>query len=433
MAAGAYFWDDRGAMFTDSFEIILLSAIVQSDDIAKKSMGVVGHEMFSSAMSSDVFAIVKDFYKDYKRVPSQQELSHLYDTGRVGDNQPAKGFIDVLYTQKVDPIFVIAELNNYVKNRKLEALFRKSFETAKSGDGIDIASVVSDLFRVQLETVSDKHIYGVSIDDTKHLDEQQQLRCGVPTNISYLNRELGGALYAGQLGTILAPSNYGKTMMLLNFAIYAFLKQNNVLFVTLEMPEFSIMRRIMMLMSGFFKVRVDSEFITRVVKNVGKKFVILYRPTKTLTVDYLYSVYHQAEADGIKFDAIYIDYADLLRSDGKYKERRFELSEIFYAMKSLSQILQVPVWTATQSNREGFRADTVRMEHTSESIDKVFASDVVLSLNDKMDENKMMKLFLTKVREGRSDRYVDVFCNDKLWFEDGDELVDAPPVDLGNV
>ena len=420
-------------MFTDSFEIILLSAIIQSDDIAKKSIGVVGHEMFSSAMSSDVFVVVRDFHKEYGRSPSQKELSHLYDVGRVGDNQSAKSFIEVLYTQKVDPVFVIAELNNYVKNRKLEVLFRQSFERAKSGDGVDIASVVSNLFSVQMESVSDKHIYGVSIDDSKHLCEQEQLRSGVPTNVSYLNKLMGGALYAGELGTILAPSNYGKTFMLLNFAVYAFLKRNNVLFITLEMPEFSIMRRIMMLMSGFFKSRVDPAFVARVVKNVGKKFVILHRPTRTLTVDYIYSVYHQAEADGIKFDAVYIDYADLLCSERKYKDRRFELSDIFYAMKSLSQILQVPVWTATQSNREGFRADTVRMEHASEAIDKIFASDVVLSLNDKMDENKMMKLFLTKVREGKSDRYIDVFCNDKLWFEDGDELVDAPPVDLGNV
>jgi len=195
------------------------------------------------------------------------------------------------------------------------------------------------------------------------------------------------------------------------------------LFVTLEMPEFSIVKRISMLLAGALDMpTVNSETIRQISAKLQKKFMILYRPVKSITVDYLYSVFHQASADGINFESVFIDYADLLNANSKYKEKRFELADIFSSLKSFSQILNVPVWSATQSNREGLRAEVVDMSHMSESIDKAFVSDVILSLSDKVEANKVSKLFLTKHREGVSDKYIDIQVNNNMWFSDHDVI-----------
>jgi replicative DNA helicase len=416
---------------TDQYELLLLSTIVKDDDAFRKTMGLADSQMFSSAMSSDVYDILRVFYAEYNRVPTQSELLYLYKRDRtIADDSIVVGFLNLIYTQEVDTKFVTNELNRYAKLRKLENLFKTSYEKIKSGSDVDVSSTVSSMFKIQMDSIEDKHIYGVNIDESEYILEQGKTRKCVPTNISFLNDilrtgsigEVGG-LGAGQLGIILAPPNYGKTMSLLNFALYAWLKGHNVLFVTLEMPEFSILRRVMMLLSGALKMDITMDGIKVISEKVNKKFMILYRPVRSISVDYLYSVYHQADADGIKFDIMYVDYADLLLSQARYKEKRFELADIFSALKAYSQILQIPVWSATQANREGLRAEVVTMEHMSESIDKAFVSDVVLSLCEKMEPGKVSKFFLTKHREGKSDIYIDMFVNDKMWVENSERAV----------
>ena len=288
-----------------------------------------------------------------------------------------------------------------------------------------MSSTVSSMFKIQMDSIYDKHIYGVNIDETEYILEQGKNRKFIPTNIKFLNSTLNGGLGAGQLGIILAPPNYGKTMSLLNFALYSWLKSHNVAFVTLEMPEFSILRRIMMLLSGALRMNVDIHTIKKISEKVGKQFRIIYRPVRSISVDYLYSVYHQAAADGVKFDQMYIDYADLMKSPMHYKEKRLEMADIFSSLKAFAQILEIPVWSATQANREGLRAEVVTMEHISESIDKAFVSDVILSLCDKMEANKVSKFFLTKHREGKSDLYIDTYVNPYMWCDDADKATDV--------
>jgi len=408
---------------TDQFELQLLSAIVSDESMLKKVVGVVDTSMFSSAMSSDIFEVIVMLYNQYKKIPTISEVLHIYKSNRVvSDDTNISKFLDAIYTQAINVEFIINELSKYVKCRELENLFRKSYESVKSGDDIDISQVVSNMFKIQMKSVRSSHLYGVSIDDIDYMTEQSDLRKAIPTNVEYLNRILNGGLYNGQLGIILAPPNYGKTMLLLNFAIYAYLKGHNVLFVTLEMQEFSILKRAMMLMSGCLNMEINTTNIRLISDRLKNKFIILYKPVKSIGVDYLYSVYHQADADGIKFDVVFVDYADLLISSRSYKERRYELASVFDSLKAFSQILDIPTWSATQSNRAGLRADTVTMEHLSESIDKGFISDVILSISDKMSINEATKLFLTKHREGQSDIYIDTFVNNKMWV-DSDEVI----------
>jgi replicative DNA helicase len=404
---------------TDSFELLLLSAAVKNTEIYNRVSGFVDGSTFSSALSVEVFDIVHAFFEDNKRVPNQQELLHLYKRDRIIENpQTVTQFVELIFTQEVDVEFVVKELQRYVRLRKLEGLFRSSYEKLKLGQNVEVSTVVSDMFRIETAALDSKHIYGVNIDEADYLLEQSSKRDPVPTNLKYLNEVLDGGLCAGQLGVILAPTSYGKTMTMLNFAIYAWMKGKNVLFVTLEMREFSILRRAIMILGGALKMDANMDTIRAVTTHAKGKFIILYRPVKTVTVDYLYSAYHQAMADGVKFDVVFLDYADLLMSQREYKEKRFELSNIFESLKSFAQVVEIPVWSATQANREGMRAETVKMEHMSEDISKAFISDVILSLGDKVQTNTTVKFFLAKHREGKSDMYIDTYVNEKLYFED---------------
>lgn len=102
-------------------------------------------------------------------------------------------------------------------------------------------------------------------------------------------------------------------------------------------------------------------------------------------------------------DVVIVDYADLLRSSRRYDSPRFELKLIYEELRALATDLNIPVWTASQSNKEGANSDIVGLENMGEAYAKAATCDVVIGLSRKPEEKATGcgRLFLAKNRAGR--------------------------------
>ena len=56
---------------------------------------------------------------------------------------------------------------------------------------------------------------------------------------------------------------------------------------------------------------------------------------------------------------IIIDYADIMRSSRRFDSLRHELKLIYEELRNLAMDLNVPIWTASQANRDAANADVV--------------------------------------------------------------------------
>ena len=65
--------------------------------------------------------------------------------------------------------------------------------------------------------------------------------------------------------------------------------------------------------------------------------------------------------------------------------------------------LNVPIWTASQANREASNAEVVGLENMSEAYGKAMVADVVLSISRKPNEKATGagRIFVAKNRAGR--------------------------------
>ena len=65
--------------------------------------------------------------------------------------------------------------------------------------------------------------------------------------------------------------------------------------------------------------------------------------------------------------------------------------------------MNIPVWTASQANRDSAKSDIVGLENMSEAYGKAMVADVVLSLSRKPMEKSTNegRLFVAKNRAGR--------------------------------
>jgi hypothetical protein len=105
---------------------------------------------------------------------------------------------------------------------------------------------------------------------------------------------------------------------------------------------------------------------------------------------------------GMKPDMILVDYADLLRPTRSTGEKRHELEETYESLRALAQIYEMPVWTASQTNRGGLNAEVITMEAISEAFNKCFVADFIFSLSRTVQDKQANKgrLFIAKNRNG---------------------------------
>jgi replicative DNA helicase len=138
------------------------------------------------------------------------------------------------------------------------------------------------------------------------------------------------------------------------------------------------------------------------MKGMGR-LIIKEFPTNTATIYTLRSHIEKLSVKGFKPDMILIDYADIMRSTRQYDSLRHELKLIYQELRSYAAELGIPVWTASQSNKEGSQSDVIDLSNMSEAYGKAMEADVVLSISRKSHEKATGwgRLYVAKNRAGR--------------------------------
>ena len=137
-------------------------------------------------------------------------------------------------------------------------------------------------------------------------------------------------------------------------------------------------------------------------KNMGSLRIKQF-PTRTATINLLRAHMERLDVNGFRPDVLILDYADLMRSSRQYESPRHEINLLYEELRGLAMELQIPVVTASQSNKEGVNSDVIDITNMSEAYAKAFTCDIVLSLSRKTAEKASGygRLFVAKNRAGR--------------------------------
>lgn len=133
------------------------------------------------------------------------------------------------------------------------------------------------------------------------------------------------------------------------------------------------------------------------------RLIIKEFPTSSASVFTIRSHLERLATKGFRPGMIVIDYADIMRSTRQYDSLRHELKLIYEELRALASELKVPIWTASQSNKEGSTSDIIDLANMSEAYGKGFVADVVLSISRKSHEKATGhgRLYVAKNRAGR--------------------------------
>jgi replicative DNA helicase len=155
-------------------------------------------------------------------------------------------------------------------------------------------------------------------------------------------------------------------------------------------------------------------------------------PTKTATVYTLKSHIERLKTKGFIPDVIIVDYADIMRSTKKYDALRHELMLIYEELRALAHELGLPIWTASQSNKEGANSDIIDTTNMGEAFGKAATCDLVVSISRKSSEKStgLAKFFIAKNRVGRDGLVFSIKMDtskSKFQFFDNEDGEYTPP------
>jgi replicative DNA helicase len=299
----------------------------------------------------------------------------------------------------------------YVKEKTLDFCKRQAFREALEKA---VEMVATDKFESVVDLM--KHAVSVGMPNTVGHDffEDAEARFvkinrnPCPTGLDVIDGKdiLRGGLGRGELGVVVAATGVGKSHWLVAMGAHALKIGKNVVHYTFELTETSVGLRYDSNLCGISSSDVPDmkEDVLKTYEGMDLgRLIIKEYPTGAATVQTLRSHIEKLSLKGFIPGLIIIDYADIMRSSRTFDSLRHELKLVYEELRNLAMELNIPIWTASQSNREGSNADVVGLENMSEAYGKAMVADVVMSLSRKPSEKAdgSGRLFVAKNRAGK--------------------------------
>ncbi len=255
---------------------------------------------------------------------------------------------------------------------------------------------------------------GVKVGDASFdaIDELLALE-RLPTGITELDLMLGGGLYRGGLGVVLAASGVGKSLMLDQMAGNAVTYGKFVAVATLEVPQVLWTARVKAhLLDVPFDVIVGND--TRAKINARKKFanqvlgpmVVRTFPTGTTNQEIEAWVAEVEEAVEREIDLLVVDYGDKMgvrRAPGSRESSDYDAGRvIFEGLRLYAERRKKWCWTASQAQRLKDKKMRIDLEHVADSVHKMRVANLVVTLTQRGENDDELLIFCAKHTMGKS-------------------------------
>lgn len=388
---------------------------------------------FDNSEASEIFALTKDYYAKYLDLPTNDVL--INSSKKPKDIE--KYINDLAQVELTNEMFLYEQAELWLKESAFKYAIMDSVDLVKNKDDITKAR---DFIEKALTKTLKKEIgldyWGDLAERLKRMFSADANR--IPSYYPQLDEYINGGFPPYTLSVILAAMHAGKSNLMINMAARQMMHGHNVVYLTLEMSEDELGKRVDAQLTKLDINRIydtkKKEFLCGIKKartgNEGK-MIIKQFPTGTASANDFRSYLYELQMRGIRLDCIFVDYLNIMRptsgsSDGNLYT---DVKRIGEELRAMSYIFKTPIVTATQTNRAGIGAELNMVDFSmlSESLGTAATADFIAVLGTDSDalvyQNELFyKILKNRLggRVGEIDKfYVD---NKSLKIYDSTEL-----------
>lgn len=290
-----------------------------------------------------------------------------------------------------NPEFTADAVAEFAKNQAVEKAFAECIDLHEKRDFDKMREVMEKAFKVGQRVTGQVYDYfGENKNREDYRDKiakgvikRKGLPIGVPQFDNLLHHK--GFGYS-ELTVFMAGAKRGKTTAMWDIARRWAIAGHNVLGITLEVSTGILSDRVDANLSGtkMKDLEKDYEEVAKKVEAAGKragKFLIHEYPSNSLRPLDVEAIIEDYRAQGIFFDAVVVDYLDIMAPNKWMPNDIANSKSIWSDMRGIAQKFDLVMLSATQLNREGAKKATADDTDVAEDYNKIRIADLVMTIN----------------------------------------------------
>lgn len=399
-------WEDTGIVFNfdEEFQDKIAALVIRDPDFMRRTRDCVEPGHFDNVGNALVVNMAQSYYDRYHRLPANIPTWAQIIKDAVASNQLREQFKETVVESLRsafkadirDADYAIDKISEFSKHQEVMKALEECADLASQGKFEQIERRMQKAFMKSAKGKFREMDYWRDIakrtQDRKDRSSGLIRPRGIPLGIGKIDDILyHKGLGRRELSVIMGGAKKGKSMGLGEFALRFSRQGYNVLYATLEVAVEIIGERMDANMTDTKFSELDDNFNSIETKIKGSaatagELKIVEFPTGSLTPNGLRAVIERYKADGIKFDVIITDYADIMAPDHMTSSEIENSKQVWVGLRAIAQEEDAAGLTATQTNREGFKSTVARAEHAAEDFNKIRIADLVISINRTEEE-----------------------------------------------
>jgi len=410
-----------------NLEKIILHNLIKNDTYSRKVIPFLQREYFHERVERMLFEDIQSFIIEYNNLPTREALIVRIDKLK-----------SLTESEHDDVIELIDEISKPMEENSLEWLYAETENFCKQKavhnalmDSINIIdgkkdipnTAIPDILSKALSVSFDSHIgHDYYEDHQKRFDFYHTTEKRIPFDLEYFNTITRGGMTAKTLSVVMAGTGVGKSLFLCHHAACCLKNHLNVLYITCEMSEEKIAERID---ANILDVTMDDlktlprSIYEKKMQNVCAEFkgrlIIKEYPTATANANHIRFLLDELNLKKkFKPDVIFIDYLNICASariKGNSNVNSYTyIKAIAEELRGVAVEYNVPLFTATQTNREGYSNSDPDLTNTSESFGLPATADFMFALISTEELEEMNQVMVKQLKN----RYNETQANRKF-------------------
>lgn len=406
-------------------EKIILKGLVKDRNYFTSLIPYLDKSLFSENVTRKVFECISRYNEKYRKEATVQVLELFAGTVKQVSEEEYQEIVDIVNyikedTPPPDSEWLMDQTVEWIKRRKY---FNSIIDAANSFEKGELDTSLPSKLQDTLGFHLGNNIGLTSTENERKYELYTSQEDKIPFLLAGFNNLTCGGVAKGGLHMLLSSTTGGgKTLSKCSLSAQYVMQGYNVLYITLELKEAVIMRRIegTLLDMGIDDIpRMDkSKYLSRMEEIQAKyhgKYKAVQFPPGACTDMHLRRVIEEIRTkEGWTPDILVVDYLGLLMSSRYKVAKKYEiLASAAEELRGVCVEYNMLGWTSQQSNREGMNEpENLSLDNISESLGISYTMDLIVAIITNEQFQKDKKLYFHSLKN----RYKEPGEGDKFFL-----------------
>ncbi len=413
-------------------------------------------EYFTNEVERNIFNEIRDFTIKYNNLPTADALMIEVDSLRNLSADQARDAANLIKDLKADDVetnvdWLLDSTEKFCQEKAIYNAIMKSIEIMNDKGGALTRGAIPDLLTQALAITFDPNVGHDYLEDFEERYEYyHHVEHKIPFDLDFFNKITKNGFSKKTLNIFLASTGVGKSLAMCHIAAACLSQGRNVLYITLELSEEEVAKRID---ANLMNITIDDLLAlphdmymkkAAVLKNKSQgKLIVKEYPTASASTLHFNALLNELNLKkSFVPEIIFIDYLNICASSrikpGGNVNSYTYVKSIAEELRGLAVEFEVPIVSATQSNRAGFDNSDIDLNNTSESFGLPATADFMAALISTEQLQDLNQIMVKQLKNRYADpsqnkRFVIGIDRAKMKLYDVEQSAQVDIVDSGQV